>query len=68
MNLSDCCRGGDGCCMTVSARFLSGSFAFSIPFISGSNYYKSREVFGSLRVYCIFRFCISFILLLLFHS
>jgi hypothetical protein len=37
-------------------------------FISAIDYYTRREVFGSLKVYFIYRFCIGFILLVLFYS
>jgi len=43
-------------------------FLCSNLFISGMDYYTRREVFGSLKVYCIYRFCIGFILLVLFYS
>jgi hypothetical protein len=37
-------------------------------FISGIDCYTRCEVFGSLKVYFIYRFCIGFILLVLFYS
>jgi hypothetical protein len=37
-------------------------------FSSGIDYYTGREVFGSLKVYFIYRFCISFLVLVLFYS
>jgi len=37
-------------------------FLCSNLFISGINYYTCCEVFGSRRVYFIYRFCIGFIL------
>jgi hypothetical protein len=58
--------------MVVAFRLGSGSclvrFLCSNLFISGIAYYMSREVFGSLKVYFIYRFCIGFILLVLFYS
>jgi len=38
-------------------RFLRSNL-----FISGIDYYTRREVFGLLRVYFIYQFCIGFIL------
>jgi hypothetical protein len=37
-------------------------------FISGIDFYTRREVFGLLKVYFIYRFCIGLILLVLFYS
>jgi len=58
--------------MVVVFRLGSGSclvrFLCSNLFISGIDYYTRREVFGSLKVYFIYRFCIGFILLVLFYS
>jgi len=45
---------GSGSCLV---RFLCSNL-----FISGIDYYTRREVFGSLKVYFIYRFCIGFIL------
>jgi len=45
-----------------------GCFFCSNLFISGIDCYTRREVFGSLKIYCIYGFCISFILLVLFYS
>jgi len=41
-------------------------FLCSNLFISGIDEYTRREVFGSLKVYFIYRFCIGLILLVLF--
>jgi hypothetical protein len=58
--------------MVVAFVLGSGSrlvrFLCSNIFISGIDSYMSREVFGSLKVYFIHRFCIGFILLVLFYS
>jgi hypothetical protein len=58
--------------MVVAFGLGSGSglipFLCSHLFISGIDYYTRREVFGSLKVYFIYKFCIGFILLDLFHS
>jgi hypothetical protein len=43
-------------------------FLCSNLFISGIDYYTRREVFGSLKLYFIYRFCIGFVLLVLFYS
>jgi len=43
-------------------------FLCSSLFISGIDYYTRREVFGSLKVYFIYGFCIGFILLVLLYS
>jgi len=51
---------GSGSCL--------GCFFCSNLFISGIDYYTRREVFGSLKIYCIYGFCIGFILLVLFYS
>jgi hypothetical protein len=51
---------GSGSCLV---RFLCSNL-----FISSIDYYTRREVFGSLKVYFIYRFCIGFILLVLFYS
>jgi len=45
---------GSGFCLV---RFLSSNL-----FISGIEYYMRRKVFESLRVYCIYGFCIGFFL------
>jgi hypothetical protein len=51
---------------------VSGSclahFLCSDPFITNIDYYTSRKVFGSLRVYFIYRFCIGFIVLVVLNS
>jgi hypothetical protein len=51
--------------MVVAFWLGSGSclvcFLCSNLFISGIDYYTGREVFGSLKVYFIYRFCIGFI-------
>ena len=58
--------------MGVAFGLGSGScvvcFFCSNLFISGIDYDTHREVFGSLKVYFIYRFCIGFILLVLFYS
>jgi hypothetical protein len=58
--------------MVVAFGLGSGSchvrFFCSNLMISGVDYYTCREVFGSLKVYFIYRFCIGFILLVLFYS
>jgi len=58
--------------MVVAFRLGSGScldrFLCSNLFISGIDYYTRREVFGSLTVYFIYRFCIGLILLVVFYS
>jgi len=51
---------GSGSCLV---RFLCSNFS-----ISGIDYYMHREVFGSLKVYFIYGFCICSILLVLFYS
>jgi len=43
-------------------------FLWSNLYISGIDYHTRREVFGSLKVYFIYGFCISFNLLVLFYS
>jgi hypothetical protein len=54
--------------------FLLGSgsrlvrFLCSNLFISGIDYYRRCKVFGSLKVYFIYRFCIGSILLVLLYS
>jgi len=52
--------------MIVVFRLESGSGIVhslcSNLYIPGIEYYTRREVFGSLRVYYIYRFCIGFIL------
>jgi hypothetical protein len=50
---------GSGSCLV---RFLCCNL-----FISGIDYYTRCEVFGSLKVDFIYRFCIGFILLVLFY-
>jgi hypothetical protein len=45
-----------------------GRFLCSNLFMLGIDYYTRREVFGLLKVYFIYRFCIGFILLVLFYS
>jgi len=58
--------------MVVAFGLGSGSYLVhchcSNLFISGIDYYTSREVFGLLKVYFIYRLCIGFILLVLFYS
>ena len=58
--------------MIVAFGLGSGSFVVHIVcsnlFISGIDYYMCREVFGLLKVYSIYGFCIGFILLILFYS
>jgi hypothetical protein len=58
--------------MVVAFRLGLGSwlvrFYCSNVFISGIDYYTRRVVFGSLKVYFIYRFCIGFMLLVLFYS
>jgi hypothetical protein len=58
--------------MVVAFRLGSCSclvcFLCSDLFISGIDYYTRHEVFGSLKVYFIYRFCIGLILLVLFYS
>jgi len=58
--------------MVVAFRLGLGSclvrFLCSNVFISDIDYYTHHEVFGSLKVYFIYRFCIGFILLVLFYS
>jgi len=49
---------GSGSCLV---RFLCSDL-----FLSGIDYYTRREVFGSLKVYFIYRFYIGFILLVSF--
>jgi len=51
---------GSGSCLV---RFLCANV-----FISGIDYYTRCEVFGLLKVYFIYRFCIGFILLVSFYS
>jgi hypothetical protein len=51
---------GSGSCLV---RFLCSNL-----FISGIDYYMRRKIFGSLKVYFIYRFCIGWILLVLFYS
>jgi hypothetical protein len=57
--------------MVVAFGLGSGSclvcFLCSDLFMLGIDYYTRREVFGSLKVYFIYRFCIGFILLVLFY-
>jgi len=58
--------------MVVAFGLGSGSCLFgflcSNLFISGIDYYMRREVFGTLKVYFIYGFCIGLILLVLFYS
>ena len=58
--------------MVVAFRLGSGSclvrFICSNRSSSAIDYYTRREVFGSLKVYFIYGFCIGFILLVLFYS
>jgi len=58
--------------VVVAFGLWSGScllhFVCSNLSISGTDYYTRREVFGSLKVYFIYGFCIGFILLVLFYS
>ena len=58
--------------MAVVSGLVLGSCLVRFPcanlFISGIDYYTCREVFGSLKVYFIYRFCIGFIVLVLFWS
>jgi len=58
--------------MVVAFGLGSGSclvhFLCSNRFISGIVYYIRREVFGSLKVYFIYGFCIGFIVLVSFYS
>jgi hypothetical protein len=58
--------------MVVPFALGSGSclvgFLCSNQFILGIDYYTHRKVYGSLKVYFIYRFCIGFILLVLFYS
>jgi hypothetical protein len=55
--------------MVVSYVVGSGSchihFHRSNLFVSGIEYYTHHEVFGSLRVYFIYRFCIGFTVFIL---
>ena len=51
---------GSGSCLV---RFLRSNLS-----ISAIDYYTRRKVFGSLKVYFIYGFCIGFILLVLFYS
>jgi len=51
---------GSGSCLV---RFLRSNL-----FIAGIDYYTCCEVFGSLKVYFIYVFCIGLILLVLFYS
>jgi len=52
--------------MVVAFGLASGSclvhFSCSTRFISGIDYYMRREVFESLMVYCLYGFCVGFIL------
>jgi len=52
-------RSGSGCCLV--------HFVCCNLFISSIDDYTCREVFGSLNVYFIFRFCIGFIVLVVFY-
>ena len=58
--------------MVVAFQLGTGSclvgFLCSNLCISGIDYYTHREVFGSLRVYFIYEFCIGCILLVVFYS
>jgi hypothetical protein len=58
--------------MVVVLRLGSGSclvrFLCSNLLMSSIDYYTHREVFGLLRVYFIYGFCIGFILLVVVHS
>ena len=49
---------GSGSCLV---RFLCPDLS-----IQGIDYYMRHEVFGSLKVYFIYGFCLGFILLVLF--
>jgi len=51
---------GSGSCLV---RFLCSNLS-----ISGIDYYTRREVFGLLKVYFLYGFCIGFILLVIFYS
>ena len=51
---------GSGSCLV---RVLRSNLS-----ISGIDHYTRREVFGLLKVYFIYVFCIGFILLVLFYS
>jgi hypothetical protein len=51
---------GSGSCLVY--------FLCSNLFISGIDYYTRHEVFGSLKVYFIYMFCSSFILMVIFYS
>jgi hypothetical protein len=52
----------------LGSGFCFVCFPCSNQFISGIDKYTCREVFESLKVYFIDRFCIGFILLVLFYS
>jgi len=58
--------------MVVGFGLRSGSclvrFLCSNRLMSGYDYYTRCEVFGSLKVYFIYMFCIGFILLVLLYS
>ena len=58
--------------MVVAFRLGLGSgivrFLCSNQIISGIDYFTRCEVFGLLRVYFIYGFCIGFILLVVFYS
>jgi hypothetical protein len=58
--------------MFVAFGLGSGSclvcFLCSNLFISGIDHYMRHEVFGSLKIYFIYRFCIGFIVLVLLYS
>jgi hypothetical protein len=58
--------------MIVLLRLGSGyclvCFLCSNLLMSSIDYYTRREVFGLLRVYFIYGFCIGFILLVVVHS
>jgi len=51
---------GSGSCLV---RFLCSNL-----FISEIDYYMCHKVFGSLKVYLIYGFCIGFILVVVFYS
>jgi len=58
--------------MVVAFGLRSGSclvhFLCSDLFTSGIDLFTRREVFGSLKVYSIYGFCIGLILLVSFYS
>jgi hypothetical protein len=57
-----------GVAFRLGSGFCAVRFLCSNLFISGIDHYTRRDVFGSLKVHFICRFCIGFILMVLFYS